>query len=119
MAMRVSLARALVTEPRLLLLDEPFAALDSVTRRALVDDVHRLWTETRPGVVFVTHDVDEAVHLASRVVVMTPGPGRTAAEIVVDGPLPRPAHFRASAAFRETAERVTTALETAMTGAAT
>jgi NitT/TauT family transport system ATP-binding protein len=117
MAMRVSLARAMVTEPRLLLLDEPFAALDSVTRKALVADVHRLWRETRPAVLFVTHDVEEAVHLASRVIVMTPGPGRIAAEFAVEGPLPRPAQFRAGAAFRETVERVVAALEGAMAGA--
>ncbi len=118
MAMRVSLARALVTGPRLLLLDEPFAALDSITRRALVEDVHRLWAETRPAIVFVTHDVDEAVHLASRIVVMTPGPGVQAAAFDVEGPLPRPEGFRLSPAFRETAEKVTAALGHAMAGAA-
>jgi len=106
MAMRVSLARALVTEPRLLLLDEPFAALDEVTRRALADDVLRLWAASRPAIVFVTHNVEEAVYMAMRVVVMTPGPGMTAAEISVDGPLPRPAGFRATSGFRATAEQV-------------
>lgn len=114
MAMRVSLARALVTEPRLLLLDEPFAALDSITRRDLIEDVHRLWAQTRPAVVFVTHDVEEAVYLASRVVVMTLGPGRTAAEIAVAAPLPRPAGFRATPAFREGVETVSSALAAAM-----
>jgi NitT/TauT family transport system ATP-binding protein len=114
MAMRVSLARALVTRPRLLLLDEPFAALDSVTRRALIEDVHRLWQDSRPAVVFVTHDVDEAVYTASRVVVMTPGPGVTAADVAVEGPLPRPAGFRTSQGFRETVERVAGALQAAM-----
>jgi NitT/TauT family transport system ATP-binding protein len=118
MAMRVSLARALVTGPRLLLLDEPFAALDSVTRRRLIEDVHRLWEETRPAVVFVTHDMDEAVYVASRVVVMTPGPGRAAAETAVEAPLPRPDGFRASPIFRETVERVDAALQAAVGGAA-
>jgi len=118
MAMRVSLARALVTEPELLLLDEPFAALDAITRRALVEDVHRLWAETRPAIVFVTHDVEEAVYLASRVVVMTPGPGRSAEEILVDAPLPRPEGFRASEPFRRTEDHVSRALAAAMGPAA-
>lgn len=111
MAMRVSLARALVTRPALLLLDEPFAALDEITRRRLADDVHRLWAETRPAVVFVTHNVEEAVYMAERVIVFTPGPGRIAADLPVEGPLPRPQGFRTKAAFRETAERVSAALE--------
>ncbi|CAN7411825.1 ABC transporter ATP-binding protein [Phenylobacterium sp. LjRoot225] len=106
MAMRVSLARALVTEPRLLLLDEPFAALDEITRRALADDVLKLWAASQPAIVFVTHNVEEAVYMASRVVVMTPGPGRTAGEVEVTGPTPRPPGFRTTAGFRATAERV-------------
>jgi NitT/TauT family transport system ATP-binding protein len=113
MAMRVSLARALVTEPRLLLLDEPFAALDGLTRRNLVEDVHRLWTQTRPAIVFVTHDVDEAVYLASRVVVMTACPGRVAMEFPVEGALPRPEGFRASEPFRLAVEEITRALDKA------
>ena len=104
MAMRVSLARALVTEPKLLLLDEPFAALDEITRRALADDVLALWAQTRPAIVFVTHNVEEAVYMASRVVVMTKGPGRTAGEVAVGGPLPRPAGFRTTEAFRAQVE---------------
>ncbi len=114
MAMRVSLARAMVTGPRLLLLDEPFAALDSVTRRALIEDVHRLWSETKPAVVFVTHDVEEAAYLASRVIVMTPGPGRTAAEIEVAGPLPRHEGFRLGRPFQITVEQITGTLAKAM-----
>lgn len=117
MAMRAAIARAVVTQPRLLLLDEPFAALDSLTRKRLVEDVHRLWAASRPGVVFVTHDVEEAVYLADRVVVLTPGPGRVAARIVVEGALPRPPHFRTSAAYRETVERVEAALDLAGTPA--
>jgi len=110
MAMRVSLARALVTGPKLLLLDEPFAALDEITRRALADDVLALWAASRPAIVFVTHNVEEAVYMASRVVVMTPGPGRTACEIAIGAPLPRPPGFRTTADFRARAEEVSRAL---------
>jgi len=114
MAMRASLARALVTDPRLLLLDEPFAALDEITRRALADDVLGVWNDQRPAVVFVTHNVEEAVYMAGRVLVMTPGPGRLAAETTVDAPLPRPPGFRATALFRERAEAVSAQLAAAM-----
>jgi len=114
MAMRVSLARALVTEPKLLLLDEPFAALDEITRRALAEDVHHLWAHARPAIVFVTHNVEEAVYMASRTIVITPGPGRFAGETRLDAPLPRPAGFRTTQAFREAAEQVSLTLDAAM-----
>ncbi|HEY3695838.1 ABC transporter ATP-binding protein [Phenylobacterium sp.] len=114
MAMRVSLARALVTRPRLLLLDEPFAALDEITRRALADDVLALWAAFRPAIVFVTHNVEEAVYMASRVVVMTRGPGRIAADVAVEGALPRPAGFRVTPGFRASVETVSGALAQGM-----
>jgi NitT/TauT family transport system ATP-binding protein len=114
MAMRASLARALVTRPRLLLLDEPFAALDEITRRDLAQDIHRLWAEQKPAIVFVTHNVEEAVFMASRVIVMTPGPGRLGREALVDAPLPRPDGFRTGALFRGLVEDVSAALATVM-----
>ena len=114
MAMRASLARALVTQPRLLLLDEPFAALDEITRRDLAQDIHRLWAEQGPAIVFVTHNVEEAVFMASRVIVMTPGPGRLKSETLVEAPLPRPIGFRTTAQFRALVEQVSTALAEAM-----
>jgi NitT/TauT family transport system ATP-binding protein len=118
MAMRASLARALVTRPKVLLLDEPFAALDEITRRALADDVLALWARDRPAVVFVTHNVEEAVYMASRVVVMTPGPGRAAGELAIDAPAPRPPGFRTTQRFRDAAEQLSEMLATAMAGAA-
>ncbi len=118
MAMRVSLARALVTRPRLLLLDEPFAALDEITRRTLADDVLDLWSELKPAILFVTHNVEEAVYMASRVVVMTAGPGRLAGEVAIDGPLPRPAGFRVTEGFRQAAETVSGLLARGMAQAA-
>lgn len=114
MAMRVSLARALVTRPRLLLLDEPFAALDEITRRSLADDIHNLWTQTRPAVIFVTHNVEEAAYMAQRVVVMSANPGKIAGETVIDAPLPRPPAFRTSEVFRDAAEDVSRDLAKAM-----
>ena len=86
MKMRVSIARAMVTRPRLLLMDEPFAALDEMTRAKLNDDVLRLWKERGLTVVFVTHNVWEAVYLSTRVVVMAARPGRVVDDIRIDGP---------------------------------
>jgi NitT/TauT family transport system ATP-binding protein len=118
MAMRASLARALVTEPKVLLLDEPFAALDEITRRQLADDLLALWADQRPAIVFVTHNVEEAVYMAGRVVVMTRGPGRIAGEVAVEGPTPRPVGFRTSQDFRDAAERLSQMLRAGMEAAA-
>jgi NitT/TauT family transport system ATP-binding protein len=111
MAMRVSLARALVARPRLLLMDEPFAALDEITRRRLADDVLALWKASGAALVFVTHSVEEATWMGARVVALTPGPGRIAGEAMVDAPLPRPDGFRLDPAFRAAAERASALLE--------
>jgi NitT/TauT family transport system ATP-binding protein len=121
MAMRVSLARALVTEPDLLLLDEPFAALDSVTRRRLIEDLHALWAarSPRPAVVFVTHDAEEAVYLAGRVVVLQAGTGRPVAEIATPGRAPHPEGWRAEAVFRQGVEETARALAASMGEAVT
>jgi sulfonate transport system ATP-binding protein len=107
-AQRVSLARALVTRPEVLLLDEPFSALDAFTRLDLQDHLLDLWADTKPTLVIVTHDVDEAVVLADRVMVMRPRPGRVDEEIVTDLPRPRD---RQSAAFDFAKRRVLTALD--------
>jgi NitT/TauT family transport system ATP-binding protein len=119
MAMRVALARALVTAPDLLLLDEPFAALDSVTRRRLIEDLHRLWADRapRPAIVFVTHDVEEAVYLAGRAVVLDGATGRVAATLASPGSLPRPDGWRAAAGYRSAVEALAQALAAAMPGA--
>ena len=101
MRMRVSIARALVTRPAVLLLDEPFAALDELTRHKLNDDLLALYARAGVTVVFVTHSVSESVYLASRVVVMAARPGRIASELQVVAPAPREAGFRTSVAYAE------------------
>jgi NitT/TauT family transport system ATP-binding protein len=96
MKMRVSIARALVTEPGILLMDEPFAALDEITRQKLNDDLLALWSRARFTVVFVTHSVFESVYLSQRIAVMAARPGRIIAEVPTDAPFPRDATFRTS-----------------------
>jgi NitT/TauT family transport system ATP-binding protein len=103
MRMRVSLARALVTEPKLLLLDEPFAALDEITRQHLDEQLRELWSDTGLTAVFVTHSTAEAVFLAERTVVLSRRPGRIVEDHVIGLPKERPASLRAEPAFaRET-----------------
>src|SRR5258707_4590324 len=94
MRMRVSIARALVTDPELLLLDEPFAALDEITRFRLNEDLLRLWEARHWTVIFVTHSVFESAFLSSRVVVMAPRPGRVVADLPVDFAYPRGSALR-------------------------
>jgi NitT/TauT family transport system ATP-binding protein len=106
MKMRVSIARALVTAPQLLLLDEPFAALDELTRFRLNEDLLRLWQETRCTILFVTHSVFESVFLSSRVIVMTRRPGRVAADVAVGFPYPREGELRTTVAYSECCREV-------------
>ena len=118
MKMRVSIARALVTGPSLLLMDEPFAALDEITRFKLNDDLMALWRALGKTVVFVTHSVFESVYLSQRVVVMTARPGRVATTLAIDAPN-RDARFRTSAEYAGFCRLASDALGRAMnTGAA-
>ncbi len=110
MKMRVSIARALVTRPRLLLMDEPFASLDEITRFKLDNDLLQLWARQRWTVVFVTHSVYESVYLSTRIAVMTARPGRTASEVVIDAPTPRDEAFRTSPLYNEYCRQVSARL---------
>src|SRR5215813_11062900 len=113
MKMRVSIARALVTEPMLLLMDEPFAALDEITRFKLNDDLLSLWQSLSKTVVFVTHSVFESVYLSSRIVVMTPRPGRVFTELAVAAPQPRDQRFRTSPEYAALCRQASDALAAA------
>ncbi len=114
MKMRVSIARAIAAEPRLLLMDEPFAALDELTRQALNDDLLALAREDAMTVLFVTHSVYESTYLSSRVVVMTPRPGRVAAAIALAPPPLRDVSYRLTQEFSDAARAVSAALRQAM-----
>jgi len=114
MKMRVSIARAIAGAPKLLLMDEPFAALDELTRQSLNDDLLKLWREDGLTVIFVTHSVFESTYLSSRVIVMTPRPGRVAADIAIAQPDNRDANYRLTPQFAANAAKVSAALRDAM-----
>ncbi|QIE40549.1 ABC transporter ATP-binding protein [Meridianimarinicoccus aquatilis] len=117
MKMRVSIARAMVTSPRLILMDEPFAALDEITRFKLNNDLLALKEKIGCTVVFVTHSVFESVFLSDRIVVMAARPGRVVREVTVDAPYPRTEEFRTSADYAAHCRAASDALHSAMEAA--
>jgi NitT/TauT family transport system ATP-binding protein len=106
MRQRVAICRSLLLEPRILLMDEPFGALDALTRDQINVDLRRIWTKHRMTVVFVTHSIIEAVFLSTRVVVFTPRPGRVAADIAVDLPAERKLAMREMPEFGAYTSRI-------------
>jgi len=114
MKMRVSIARALVTRPKVLLMDEPFAALDEITRFKLNNDLLHLWERFGWTVIFVTHSVFESVYLSERIVVMAARPGRVFRDLQIDAPYPRNDDFRTSTVYNENCRRISDALHEAM-----
>ena len=114
MKMRVSIARAIATRPEMLLMDEPFAALDEITRARLNDDLLRLWQADGLTIVFVTHSVFESVYLSSRIVVMSPRPGRVAADLAVQAPVGRTEEYRMAPGYAADCRAVSAALKRAM-----
>jgi NitT/TauT family transport system ATP-binding protein len=117
MKMRVSIARALVTNPRLILMDEPFAALDEITRQKLNDDLLALKARIGCTVIFVTHSVFESVFLSDRIVIMAPRPGRVLREVTVDAPYPRDMGWRTSSGYATHAVDVSRTLTEGMAAA--
>ena len=116
--MRVSIARAMVTRPKLLLMDEPFAALDEMTRFKLNNDTLKVWQASGCTTIFVTHSVYESVYLSSRIVVMGARPGRVIADIPIDEPYPRSDALRNTARYSQWCIDVTRALHGAGAAAA-
>jgi NitT/TauT family transport system ATP-binding protein len=106
MSKMVEVARVLATDPSMLLLDEPFGLLDAQTRSKMQEELSRLWEKRRKTVVLVTHDVEEAIYLADRIIVFSPRPGRVKVEVAVDFPRPRSLDMRLSPAFLEVRRRI-------------
>jgi NitT/TauT family transport system ATP-binding protein len=106
MKMRVSIARALVSKPKLLLMDEPFGALDEITRQNLQSELLRIWEKEKMTVLFITHNVFEAVYLSTKIAVMTPSPGKVESIVEVPLPFPRNEDFRTSHEFSDIAAKV-------------
>jgi NitT/TauT family transport system ATP-binding protein len=117
MKMRASIARALVVKPQVLLMDEPFAALDEITRIRLNNDLLGLWQSQQWTVIFVTHSVYESVYLSNRIVVMSARPGRIVADLAIDAPYPRGEMFRTSSTYNEFCRTTSAELSRAMAGA--
>jgi NitT/TauT family transport system ATP-binding protein len=117
MKQRLQIARSLIMEPEILLMDEPFAALDAITKRGLQRELARIWQETRKTVIYVTHDIFEALLLGTRVAVMTAGPAaRIKTEVTIDLPRPR---VTSSLAFVEAAQRLEGLIEEEVHGSRT
>ncbi len=114
MKMRVSIARALVTRPKLLLMDEPFAALDEITRFKLNNDLLQLWQRFGWTVIFVTHSVFESVYLSNRILVMSARPGRIVEDVRISAPYPRDDRFRVSDAYGDLCREVSRSLHQAI-----
>jgi NitT/TauT family transport system ATP-binding protein len=110
MAQRVSIARALIHDPQVLLLDEPFGSLDALTRQRMGEELSRIWQARRKTVVMVTHDISEAIFLADRVLVFSPRPGRLRLDLAVDLPRPRGEEIRYTPAFGELARQLRAAI---------
>jgi NitT/TauT family transport system ATP-binding protein len=113
MKQRVAIARGLVQDPDVLLLDEPFASLDEQTRMVLGDELLRIWADTRKTILFVTHNLGEAVYLADRIIVLSARPGRIVDDVPVDLPRPRTFKLMSSPAFAELKDRIWSHIRTA------
>jgi NitT/TauT family transport system ATP-binding protein len=118
MKMRVSIARAIVTRPKLLLLDEPFAALDEITRTKINNDLLAIWQKAECTVMFVTHSIYESVYLSNHIVVMTARPGRVIGELRIDAPYPRDTEYRLSTTYSGYCRQVAALLDQAMAAGA-